>query len=347
MQPTEWNFLGLKKAEIDKACLWEYGRECRPLIEQIKRLRDAVGQHYDASSDAEVALLTYQEIPFKKFNVLAEWTHKHPPLASRHDDAVLRDKIEPILDEITRVVPRFNWGLFCSHEFPDLPWLGKGSTCPITKQHKIWPESIVAGGTMITFNCKRLASKKGEQDRNDISSHKSLPYVHSFRAELIACEGGTFNMNALIESVAEILPEDSQTGDAIPLHFFVIPDEDFLLYDKSHLSDAIKRHLNRLDRRKIFPDPLQLKDRKNEWRAYLNALGVMRLLNGYSRPQLRNFVADVDDKTIDKLQLHDIDKLIESRRVVLPAFQGLFNVPADEVPIRWNRYRSRRKASGR
>src|SRR4051812_4448542 len=101
-----------KPNQIFEICLWEYGRECKSLIEAVASLKSAVAALTGEKAPALLALHAYSYIPGTKFVRCPE-----PQIADRANCLPAVDRVNEAVATISKIVPRFNWGIFCSADF--------------------------------------------------------------------------------------------------------------------------------------------------------------------------------------------------------------------------------------
>ena len=136
MRPSRshYDFTGLSNSDpkIHEICAWEYARECKSLIAAMQEFKARVSKVSGVIEPERLALRAYSFTPGARYVEIFETSAENHLL---NDGWVA--EIEEAASAITRIVPRLDWGLFCSHEFPERPWLKPGSTCPIRQFHRI------------------------------------------------------------------------------------------------------------------------------------------------------------------------------------------------------------------
>ncbi len=298
---------------VPKICLWEYARECGPLITQIRSFKDTVAGHYGLSDEQEIAFEAYAWAPGRKYGGLPSRRFK------QGIDPQMVPFVEKVIhhcDAINQIAGRFNWGLFCSHEFPAMPWLEEGSRCPIRRVHEIWRSR---GHSPHLPRLGRVAGDLQQMFGEDLSQR------------------GEDFVNEIAEFVRSQFPDEV----ASRFHAFIIPADYFELYSTGDIADALKKQLVLLDRRKLKPnsDIIEQRHRDQAW-VWLQQLGIMRLLHGYSPDELREVVnplSDEDRKTM-KVRGKDLRRMREDRDGARKAFRFLFNLLAPELPLNWRRW---------
>lgn len=347
MDENEWNFSSLVKItkkgkrydpSIATMCLWEYGRECESLRKQIDFLRLAVREHYRVDDEAEIASRAYALTGRKAYVGLPP----HPQKDFEPGFLELLNEIDPAINELNQIAGRYNWGIFCSHDFPDKPWLAKGSTCAIRREHNVWDEAAIPGGTILNKVSKRKPrDSDGDFVSEMVSAGPYLPYVSHSVLDLIVCADSTVIAERLEDELADF-SGSAMPGDTVPVHIFAFRDQCLDLYDKKHILAAFKKHLDRIERRKFSRRDLlggkPTRDRCWEW---LHKLGIMRLLNGTTKKEVTQLMEAGDDHTVEQIRLLDVSSFSDFRREVPRTFKQLFNVRVGESPLHWAPHPSR------
>lgn len=304
MRQTDWNFtaVGANDPAIQQICIWEYARECAPLIRRINRLRELVARHYEISDPREIALRAYAETPGLKYVEIPSAERTKLTKAAREK---FEPKISDAITEIAAIVPHLNWGLFCSHEFPDKGWLEE-SDCLIKQRHQLWHRTTA----VVAARVYHL-----EYDLGDVLDGTSTAVVDELTEEL--------------KGIAERDPQDSRH-----LHCFVVPDSHFDLFEKDQLVDAFKRHLKHLQRRKLIPQlPYPSKpDREHAW-TYVHRLAVMRILHNCTKKEIQDIHDSLADEAAHKMRLHDRTSFSDFRREAVAVFHRIFIFPGVEEPL--------------
>jgi len=137
---AEWNFSTIRNdsSEALKVFLWEYGRECQPLINLVEEIKGIIVGEYQFTDGEKVANFAYQVFKRKGRLALAVVPDGRP-LEERY---AFSEQLENLREKLDALVGNFNLGLFFSQEFPDMPWFDPQSKCGIKHDYEPWPKVI-------------------------------------------------------------------------------------------------------------------------------------------------------------------------------------------------------------
>jgi hypothetical protein len=309
MEPEmfEWNFAGIANDNPDaaKICLWEYGRECEPLIEQIDFLRNIASDHRPSATAGEIALLLYSVTGHRRYVPVAAEMHAVPmgaDFASFADDAI------PAVEEIEKIAWRFNWGLFCSEHFPDKPWLEPVNDCPIRRHHQIWHES-------------------------------ALPNPHVEHAELTLEieQGAIANIGDVEHTLLDMAGVTDSTGD-LHAHLFLIDDAVLDRHSPAAIAKQVKHQLDLRNRQRLNRgDAPFLNLTRDDKRTSLHRLAIARLTRGLSQQQALDTIGNnlarlnISDEVYRWLKVEDATRFSDYRRDAIAIYRKLFHV-GEDVP---------------
>jgi hypothetical protein len=343
-----WDFFGkLPKENVDlnRMCIWEYARECKPLVQAVDKLRTMVGSVFRIGDDEECARETYRRVRkrgaveaedlaalcisrrSRKFRQLA-------PAEKRHVDSI-KYFFEhwPVLeDRIRAIVPRFNWRFLCSPGFPAKPWLLGQSECGDLSSESLFLEpAIPVGGKIIR------EVRHGKKTRN--KSIRRLPRIH--RIQFGVSGKRIVDIARFEDEIAEIA--GTVEGDS-HAQCFIIPNDYFLLYDAELLAASLREQCHLLDRRRLtLNNEVTSQFERTNCSAYLRALGMMRLFHEFDEGERNHQLNCLSErKRIQSIAPAKWKKIfamikgadgVEARRTATKVLRRLFRVSAGELPI--------------
>jgi hypothetical protein len=343
-----WDFFGelpQKGAELNRMCIWEYARECRPLIQAVDKLRTMVGSVLRIGDDEECARETYQRVLNKGATdaedipaiVMSRRSKKFRQLSPAEKKRVeslkhLSENWPKLVESIGAIVPRFNWRFLCSPGFPSKPWLLARLECGSLASDSLFPEPAIPAGGKFTVKVKYGKKKRGKIIRR-------LPKVYSI--ELAVSPKSIVDLFHFEQEIVEIAGAEEEEKR---VHCFVIPDDDFLLYDSELLAAALRKQCHRLDRRRLMlTDNATMRFGRTNCSAYLRALGMMRLFHDYdaeerydkldwlqSRRRVQSITPAKWKEILDMISRAD---RTEARRTATEVLGGLFCVDEGERPV--------------
>ncbi len=363
----EWNFFSAlpnDEAELNRRCVWEYARECLPLVQRIRKLRMIVGNLMGIGDEGECARKTFRLVwardGFTRIDdvgVLAKSgskTYRELSAVAQRRNQSLQDFITrwtDLIDQISDITPRFDWRFFCSTAFPDKNWkvAAKMSVddgqAGVLFRRTAWPSTG-------TFEVRVPHGKK----RTRTKQVRRMPKLYRLEVEVgkplvwgNPTEAGIIDLKIFEQDIIEIAQaqRESVGGRA---HCFVVPDEYFDLHDPADLAAAFRSQCYLLDRRRpIANDVFWGQFGRVSCEAYLRSLGMMRLFHQCDRAERDEFLAalqkrkrpqSVAPKLWAKIQ-HFVGRAdhSEARRAAKEILQKIFRVPPATKPISYGAYR--------
>ena len=296
----DWNFFGALPSnlnELIRMCVWEYARECRPLIDAIA-----------------------------KFKAIPE-----PPRASRTRLARFNREQQRLLAPINKIAGRFDWGFLCARDFPSKPWLSRSARSSPQARDSLFTETKVLQPTD-----PYVEVKHGKKTRKQKVEWRPFP-PRFFGDVSDCFENGNREVfDRLDQFVASVMAEQFDLG-CNSFHCLVIPDSFFEIVEPDVLAAAIKHMCRCLDRRQLAPDADRTAPtlKRPNYEAFLRWLGIMRFYHLFDSEK-RQQILDHLRKTPAKLNVYTSlagANHAEARNRATRSFKRIFKVPPDCLPL--------------
>jgi hypothetical protein len=322
--------------ELMRMCVWEYARECAPLCSAISGLRDEVGNLLQLATSQKSAVRTLEVIRAKKiplmpgdprirtlpgtkaFRALPKEIQKRA--RAYHD---FSQKFAVRLEDIEKMVGRFDWHFLCGTEFPDKAWL------------ELSPDGETrASGTLFPPRSEELG-------RSPVVSRMSGDCAEYFNGR------NRMVLDELERFFVKLMAEQYELGSA-GFECWVIPDQVFEIFEPEQIAASLQRLcLQRDPHRLVLSDPTNDKFKRESPATYLRWLAVMRFFHFYDRAGRKEQLERLQDSKAsrDKDALQILRPLVEgggardgeARKDATEFYRKLFKQPSDTKPISYGR----------
>lgn len=343
LKNSEWDFTNVRSdyTRLLDACFWEYGRECKKLVEMIASLRSLLAESHpklDAMGIAQAAV----DLAVQSKNRLGKATGRK---------AGVSKALSHCAEELNAFMGHLNWGLFCSPDFPTRPWFDGGRICPIRANQGIFFE----------FADRAEAKKSKIYEPRNVLVDMGRVSREGKGATSTAGDTPSHSQSDLRASMTDLESHLSWAGRP-RIHCFLVHDALLDLRTPESLIQFFSSQIYELSRRRVL---LRSNGAKNPPRQHplkwLGWLGALRLQHGFPKETVR-IMTDallgrskksklilVSDPRKEKYEAKERNKRVKLllnnkkhsvyRRSAARVFSMLFRVGSSEKPISFPLYK--------
>ena len=346
IKECEWDFTDLTDStpRLLDVCYWEYGRECQRLIDLISKLRSLLREQYPKLDPEGIARAALNLARISRGGMPTPTLKKSDNRALELSHLSLQ-----CAEDLNAFMQHLNWGLFCSPEFPAMPWFDGKSKCPIRAGQGIFfefPNSSLAklsrtyDPRIVSLDLTQLFRRNGEK-------HDDSPDEDAIEAFWTSDDEGVSNLRS---AIMESLPPPNSLGHS-KVHCFIVHDTLLDFRSADGLIRFFSSKINEIYRRKImrpvdvpkdisgqFPEKWKetsekahpIRQHETKW---LSWLGILRLRCNYPLKKIDKIAADPKGSEKRAEWLRDNKKFSFARKRADEVFRILFPSLGSEKPI--------------